>query len=667
MFGFQNIQKQPSYRLELTSLLVASLIAFQSLPTWAGTPAGSCAGEVAQDLITESQADGKEFSEAREYVAERQKGMMKRGKAKLAAIKASMAKGKSTKVDVVAIGAGPHTGMALSGLRGVAPRLRALVFEASDKNGVFNQLGGFDVNTVEEADASGNTIAASPVQVKHFNFFGYRFVPAEVFGFTTVLSHLFSNSTVIYGERVVKVTERPSGENWPGRYRVESSSGAVVYTDHIIIGVGMGTPSYRISDAESAELVRAELAKNASHQADPNYEAGILSVDEYLAIQFKRRYRKGSTDSSSTGVSGNEHESEKTYAVIGAGDGGAIAVEGALGLNMTLNPKGLAYKTKVFWMGQKAKTGDEYYEALPSENRKKRYGRARVGYDQNRLFGLERAQKIERVVENGVNRFKVYYGPTEGGPYTGFKVVDHVIFATGYESLIPTLLKGMTGGDGKQVGYSLIKQSLDGYTRYPELAHESPVGLQVSVGGKEQQIYAIGNSADIKGTGYELTHDELNIAVGGYLDLLGARSAALGAWLAKGFKTQPKIVLKAGSSVASKSVNLPQVAPVTSEIEASCDLRVQMASALLQYQFPSNSAVKVDVFKMSDLSHLKVSVSGLQPLSADEIIQRLSNNSQFLESAQIYLRTHSTDSISGVATSHSDGRFRPEDLKVNGQ
>jgi len=454
-------------------------------------------------------------------------------------------------VDVVGIGAGPHNGAAFSALAEQNPQLRRLVFEASDKFGVFDNMGGgFHVNTRELPSVSGNLFSGSPVQPKDFNSRGEKFVSSQVFGDVTRMMYATSETPVAFRQKVESV-EKVRGER-PAKYKVTTSywdeSGKVhklvVYTNAVIAGTGMGKTELPSSiEAPTRALYKKEEdeADKAYYSGNLNYMAGVQSVDSYLrwAPTYMQKTKRNPQDK----LAG------KTVAVIGGGDGGSIAIEGVAGVTDEIPGVGAA---KVHWFtgGKDLTTADKFIESYKPK------GKPTIEWDskgdpngknlypkQGRYLGVAKKindgtvistpghlEKIEVIPADGKNpspRYKV--------TYTGGKsvIVDHVIMATGYQNRAPEMMDRIPGWNNPMA----VSGNPKDYT------HNVAQGSRVELGKKirGESIYYVGNAAEtMRGTSAskaQMIKDMTNEGglnewktsyAGGYIDILSARAAKVG-------------------------------------------------------------------------------------------------------------------------------------------
>ncbi|MBI2711578.1 MAG: hypothetical protein HYX41_01770 [Bdellovibrio sp.] len=335
-------------------------------------------------------------------------------------------------VDIVGIGAGSQSAIAFSILKQKNPNLRTLIFEASPNAGTFDHLrGSFYLNSPEGRVQDGitlhNTIIGSPIQV--FDLVSgpeddLIFPSSQKLGDATLLAHLFSDSGLVFNQRVVKV--EPGAPH--ATYRVVTDKGLIVFTNHILIATGLGAPKTGIDDA-----VHRQSVERITSDGNPAVE----TVDQFLNRLSETRYAR-------RGTSTDQHLEilPAEVLVIGAGDGGKIAVEALLKWPESNRPK-------ILWAGQDATTPAEFMESLKHPILKERY--AETG--QSLLTGWVRAlpgriTQVER--KNGSDsEFEVTLQNEKPSLKITKRTFRKIIFATGYTSELPNIFEDLPGFDSK--------------------------------------------------------------------------------------------------------------------------------------------------------------------------------------------------------------------------
>jgi hypothetical protein len=571
-------------------------------------------------------------ADARKYVEAKRDAMLRRSAQLNRAMAEGTRAGRPMRVDVLAFGAGPHSGVFLSNLTMANPNLRVLAVDASDgRFGTFDNVRGFRVNTREQPANSGNTFPGVPIQPRDLNARGAEFVDARNFGDVTVLAHSFAGGQVAFGNRVSKVTENPRDPNDPsgyrdgGRYRVEMENGNVVVTDAIFAATGLGDPKALVADGPSQEIVRRELDQFDSYAATSVKGPRVSVVDNFLRLQ---------DEDVSAGRDPMARYEGGVIAVIGAGDGGNIAVEGALRLTDSLNPRGLSASNPIVWIGQKATTGDEFVNAM-KPGKQARYGAIRKGFDTNMVQPAPgRLVGVREIDENGRKRFELTYEQfdPEGRPIPGTRVAtkaDHVVFATGYENRVMEPFRGLVAPNGAgNIDLRVVAEDTRDFTNNIRLAGEAPVAGQVTVDGTPHAIYIGGNAAADRPGDRRLqpTESDWQWATGGYLDILLGRTAALGRSLGPtlGPRNQPPPAQRFTRLQGSATTRINGTLPLPSRGLSLFDnltgttlaLREEAAHLLAAFRYPPKSPVIITIGKGVNPGDAVISVEGLTPDSA---------------------------------------------------
>jgi thioredoxin reductase len=457
-------------------------------------PAVAWASSCDELLTPESHFNLAEEAKANvSYAQNLYKQFQERSSILLSSLKSAEESGEYKVFDTIGIGAGPHNACLLAALKAADPGAKSLVIESSDSLGTFQKLGKtFRLNTPEHGNVSGNVFPAIPAQVSDFNPAGKVFVEGEAVGDATLGAYQYADAPIVFGEKVTLIEKTESG--LPARYRLTTQSGVHVYANSVSIATGLGTPAIRITDPATLALIRSETAEAAI--------SPIATVDDFL---------KNLDKASSLAPQSIPDLSQEEVVVVGAGDGGNIAVEAggglAQGLPSSVNEKLKA--KKIVWIGQKAKNAKEFISTL-NERKAHRYGDIAELYENGKIDPREgRLETVEKITVSGRPRFKISFSSPTGDKTQ--MVVDRVIFSTGYQNESPQLLSGL----GTQTTLKPVLGSIDKKT--------VPIGDQVFVGGKPENIWIVGNASSVQPTKEEWDH-----AVGGYMDILLPRSSELG-------------------------------------------------------------------------------------------------------------------------------------------
>jgi hypothetical protein len=440
-------------------------------------------------------------------------------------------------VDVVGVGAGPQNAIAFANLRAELPNGVFVILETSDRLGTFDKMRSFDVNTKELGLASGNTFPGVPVQPRDLNPHGVKYLPSTNFADVTALAHHYSRVKVLFEHSQIGLEEEPAPGAWPARYRVKirrvdkfgNSKDLFVYSRAEIAAPGFGEPESRVSDQASQDLIAEEAAQTATAMAHPTsrlgHAPGIQTVDSMLRI---------AGDDAKEGRSPMARYGDGDFVVVGPRDGGAIGVEAITGLNATLNPGGVPTHNPVTWLGQKAKTGAAYRDSIPNRARVDRYERIGAKIDSKQVTTQAGyLQKVEPVLENGKRRFLITYSEhADGSGAQGTLTTAHLVFATGYQNGVMKLFDGL-GGPEAPPALRPIVQNPQLFTSNPSFHSDTTIASQVVTqksGGSERphQIYVVGNAILNTQGGGEISSRESGGAVGGFIDILGPRSATAG-------------------------------------------------------------------------------------------------------------------------------------------
>jgi hypothetical protein len=532
--------------------------------------------------------------------------------------------------DVVAIGGGPHNGIAINAMKEINPGLNVLVIESTENLGTFHKIKAFDINTPELPLNSGNTFPGSSVQLRDFNFTDKMYATAEDLGHLSQATYMQADSDLIFRNAVVKWSKEPTPGAWPAKYKVETSNGVVVYTNAGVAGTGFGTPITRLNDPASLKIVQKyeKELQLLDLEKSTKYAPKISSVDDFLTLAAK---------DTKNGLSGMERYRGKKVLVVGPGDGGNIAVEATAGIHRPLNPSKAATEVQTIWLGQEAKTGKEFLQSL-NDRKTPRYSEIAGAMDDGRVKSVNGyLTRIEEVTdESGVVRFKAYYTTKEGVLIGAPLEVDHIVFATGYtnnQSTLVPLFKDMSrklSPDGKGITFEPVKGHVSEYTRYRAFKDETIVTRQLNVNGSAEDVYVVGQAGHI-----QIPDEAWDVPTGGFIDILAPKSAATGRMVAQKLtpqslsKTQMKKLLTPSQEEGVIHVyklkqrpDSPQRPIISNPIVADIDTKVALGKNLRKFSGKPNTSFKIEIYDNPKGGYI-YEVHGLDQQSAQSIVQKL--------------------------------------------
>jgi uncharacterized small protein (DUF1192 family) len=605
-----------------------------------------------------SQAQIREAREAlQKYMQHHHEAMLARGRNLERTIRTSKA---PVHYDVIVVGAGPHNSIAVAAIKEVNPNFRILVIEATDNLGVFHSIKGFDINTKELLTRSGNGFPASPVQLKDFNFTDELFASAEGLGQLTQATYQYADVDMIFRNPVVKWSKEPRPGAWPGMYKVETGTGVTVYTNSGLVGTGFGSPIHRLTDAGSVAIwnKHESLIRSTNFATNAGFAPGVQSVDNFLTVA-QRDVQLGRNSMA-------RYRGKKVM-VIGGGDGGNIAVEGTTGLNRQLNPTGADTGVETIWLNQKHKTGNEFRNSL-SERLKPRYERIADAFDDGRVIPVDgRIVRIEEFTRGRETKFRVFYSDQAGKAVTEPIVVDHLVFATGYtnnHSSVSPIFAGMVGQGNRSD--DLLFRHLDGrvdeFTPYREFRTTQPITARLEVSGVPENVFMTGQVANTP-----ITDAQWEIPVGGFIDILGPRSAATGTLLAHSLAPQRLSRFEVIRQLTPASGTHLQYIPlrvrnapnpqITNLIVADVDTKIELGKVLRNFKSAPHAQFKMVITEGS------VRIDGLAKTSADEIIASIRENQPLMESLAHHFRLGRKELEISVRF-RSTGNIKLEDLVI---
>lgn len=602
------------------------------------------------------------------YTDEAQKAMLAKAEQTEKMLKAASA--KQPKVyDVIAIGAGPNNGVAVSVLKETNPDLSVLVIESTESMGTFNKLKGFDINTPEFIGNSGNTLPGSPVQLRDFNINDASFASAEDLGSLTVSTYKSADADMIFNNTVMKWEKEPTPGAWPAKYKIETSEGVVVYANAGIAGTGFGPPITRLKDPASIELVTKyeNEIKATNLLKDKKYVPKATSVDDFLTIASK---------DAKNGVNAMARYKGKKVLVIGSGDGGNIAVEATAGLNKSLNPNGLDTGIETIWLGSETPTGASFMESL-SPRKKLRYYRIAEGLDNGKIKSVNGyLSKVEEFVnEAGEKQFKAYYTTKSGEQIGEPLIVDNLVFATGYPNNHSTLTPIFSGiaeqanTTRDKILFETLNGHVDDFTKYDEFKVESEITKQLTINGQKEDVYAVGVFAKTS-----ISDEEWKVPTGGFLDITAPKSAATGQMIAQ--KLTPQKITKSqmtklltpapGQKLEIIKRPLRPMTPVPmlpNAAVADLHTKIELGKTLRTFKAKPNSSFKISITKGSKGTYV-YNVSELDKKAAEQVAIALSNNAELTRGLDGQFNLGRT-MIDVELTTRSTGTLNLENMKFN--
>lgn len=495
-------------------------------------------------------------------------------------IRHATASGEPYVVDDLGIGAGPLNAVAFANLRATDPRGRRLILEGSDTLGTFDKLPDFTANTVELPGDSQNVLPGLPVQPRDMNPSGSKFVNSSLFGDATVMGYHYSEANVAFNQKVVRITEQGPDQRWPARYRVETASGLVVYAKRIFVGTGMGEPAAKVKDAASQVLIQGE-----KHELDlavlansSEYAPGLVTVDDFLQL--------ASRDVRAARSALARYGEGKKFAVVGGFDGGRIGVERLLEEAKT--------GPQILWVGLPSMTLNAFRASLGE-----RYGP--IADHWNRFqFGLGHVTKVEKIVTPVVGgEPRVQWRLTYGNPDQSLhrEVVDHVIFATGYQNGVHGLFEGLRKGSGEgsvePIELSPIVMDRSDYTTVPYKDPTTVVGARVKVGDRGHDIFVLGRATGISQSSEEQERGFLGTAgpaVAALASGLGKQSAKGGHRLPEELRGDPS-----GKNPFSTRVTKTKVALHPSAELTLLDLKIHLGQSFDRFLLPPSATLGLEI------------------------------------------------------------------------
>lgn len=569
--------------------------------------------------------------------------------------------------DSVAIGAGPKNSILVGAMKETNPELSVLVIDSTENLGTFHRVKGFDINSAEWIGDSGNNFPTSPLHVRDVNINKAAWATAEELGYTTQATFDIANPDMLFKTTVTKWSKEPTPGAWPAKYKIETDNGLVVYARSGVVTPGLGTPVNRLRDASSiATVSKFEKQSRAIDLAkDGNYVPRFQGVEEFITTAVKdqklgreavARYRK------------------KTTLLVGDGDGGSIGAEAALGFNKQLNPNNLKTDIQLVWMGQGAKTGEEFVKGL-SRGKQPRYGRLGEAFDDGRIRPVHGyLQRVEEFTnEAGETQFKAFYSTKSGEAIPEPVIIDNVVFATGYTHSHKTVTPyfesmakaGNTKGD--EISFVPLHGKVNDFTHFDGLKTQGPaeINKQLVVNGQKEDIYLAG-----LGGKTPISKRKMKAVTGGFLDIGGARSAATGQHIAQSLAPQKLTKTKMVQMLTpAKDETLQFIKrPVRGDLNLpnkeliNINNKLELGKSLRTFKSQPDSQFFVSVMK-NEKGEMIFGVHGLDPKSGEKVVDAISSNTKLVDGLAQELEKNG-NRIDMMIPSRSTGAIRQEGIEM---
>ncbi len=536
--------------------------------------------------------------------------------------------------DTVAVGAGPKNAILVGALKETNPNLNVLVIESTDSLGTFHRVKGFDINSAEWIGDSGNSFPTSSLHLRDFNINHSAYATAEELGYATQATWQIADPDFLFKLNVTKVSKEPAPGAWPAKYKIETDKGTIVYARSTVVTPGLGTPINRLKDNSSIRTVSKyeKAAKAIDLAKDSAYIPKFQDVETFISNAAKDqklgrhavgRYRK------------------KTTLLVGDGDGGSIGAEAALGFNKQLNPSSLPTNIQLVWMGQAAKSSQEFVNGL-SQFRKARYGRIGEAIDDGRVKPIDGyLSKVEEFTnEAGEVQFRAYYTKKNGEKIADPVIVDNVVFATGYthshKSITPYFESMAKDGNlnGQELQFRPLHGKLNDFSRYEGLKTEgtAEINKQLMVNGQKEDIYLTG-----VGGKTPISKRKMKTVTGGFLDIAGARAAATGQHIAHALGTQN---LTKASLIEHLTPTKGQTLQITKVLDSGIVVntpkevnkisnKLELGRSFRNFRTDPNSEFFLSIFK-NEKGEMVFKVFGLDHKSGNKIVENLSSNRKLI-------------------------------------
>lgn len=592
---------------------------------------------------------------AAKYAENSRKEIEQRSSALTASLKKKTAEGRPEKVNLVIVGGGPHSTELYSSYHSTNPKLKAVVFEATNEVGTFDRFGGsFSLNTPETQVGSGNPMYGSSIPLKAFNRENFTYLPADRMGYANTMAHQAAKTPLALGQQVTEVLERPPGANWPARYLVRTDDGILVYADAVVAATGTGTPRLGVTDAASLAFAAEEAGKSATAQAaGKTYVPLVETIDKTLT----RAKSLANQDKNFLEL----YQPGERVAVIGSSQGSMVTVEALSGeAPSELYANGIRNRdVQIVWIGQKSANFADFKTANPNPRYWPTLEKVWGGGNLTTQPGRVVSWYATTGEEAKLGRVAVVLKDTPKPVY-----VDRIITSTGYankaDDLFQNLVPQARPDQANAIQHAIVKSVLDQkFSGAPIGA--VPITEQLIVNGKEQDIYIAGQALGWD-PGKNVDKSEFDAAIGGYLDVLGRRSEALGRDLAlkAGDQSFKPLQLNAAASTAQAALTLPTTQVSKDAVSAEMDLLVSLQRAFYQVRLPPD---QVSQFTIVPGASPTLTASGIDNESLKQLKSLIENDSNLAAAMETFLRTKSAPATISLAAK-ADGRPIFESLGV---
>lgn len=570
-------------------------------------------------------------------------------------------------LDVVGIGAGLNNSQTFAALQQAEPDLKVLILEANNTTSVFDELNdAFRVNSIENPVQAGNDeymtanfFSGTPVQVRDYNVNNEMYVSSQVFADTIKTAFYYSQTPIVFSQRVVDVQEKSAIDSWPARYKIITLDGLFVYANHVIAGTGLGDPRTVIGDNPTQALIKQQeiLSAQADAHNDYNHIPGIETVDHFL----KRI--------ANLVAQGADPIEQGTVLVIGGKDGGNIAIEALTGLTEALNPNKRT-GAQIIWLGQNRNKQDFVKQFLdnpnetwsPAKRNEVRYNRYAA------ICGLFDSGKIKTMAGHLDRIEQAQEFNSSGKPVTRYRVtaagqivtVDRVILAVGYDNKVDSVFNNFSD-DGSERVFA----NTSDYTANQMQRGDFPIARRYL----RQSLWVVGPACEQwKEKIFETQHWTLTDG-GGAVDIFGTRSAVVGKYIARrivspitGRKFSPiQLTPEVDGEFGIKLniVNSFVEIPSNGHINVTqIDNKIKTTRFLNQFRILSDNEVTLELcFSKSELT-----IRGLHATSAKTLAKKLAED-RILSHSIATMMQYSGHLYICVNTRKEDGSFRVENIE----
>jgi len=367
----------------------------------------------------------------------------------------SRLKAKAETFDLICLGAGPQCAAA------------SLVLGRSKLKSVVVEKTNVVASNFAEKDFMINSSETDVLSMHNF--------PGGVLRFDQLMSQKYANSRQLAayiqaqqyqsGVPVLFQTEivgfRLERQGSESVVVLKTQKGDELVTKRLLIGTGLGEANTKVPTPEFKALFKHLVRKSS---VEPQALQKIMSTETFMKALNIAPHRN------------SRIEMPKRLIVIGNGDGARITVEELLEPSVIL-PKDF----KLYWVGNSAKTADEYVQSQRGWDRY--IDKVVPHYQANRIVAIDGYAMEARLLEDGSFKLRVENPTTK----TSTEVEgDMVIDSTGYENVI---LKALS----QDLGEVTLKDVKGGM---PERGlSEVSMARQVTVQSQEAPIYFIGASS----------------------------------------------------------------------------------------------------------------------------------------------------------------------------